>query len=103
MAEQRLIDAGKLIEKAYWHGGTPSYDKPYPEGHDAVDVEDIENSPTVDAVPVVRCMDCEYGKVSDTKGCVWCTCYGIHKSLNGFCEYGEWKKWKDGEQDGRVD
>lgn len=57
---ERLIDAGKLIEKAYWHGDTPSYGKPYPEGRDAVDVEDIENAPTVDAVLVVRCKDCCY-------------------------------------------
>ena len=60
--------------------------------------DDIDAQPTVDAVPVVRCMDCEYGKVSDTKGCVWCTCYEINKSLNGFCDYGE---MKDGEQDGK--
>lgn len=55
--------------------------------------KNMGDEPTVDAVPVVRCKDCEYGKfISDTKGCVWCTCYEIHKSLNGFCEYGEWKK-----------
>lgn len=58
--EQRLVDANKLIEKAYWHGDTPSYGKPYTEGHDAVDVEEIENSPTIDAVQVVRCKDCKY-------------------------------------------
>ena len=50
----RLIDADKLIEKAYWHGNTPSFEELYPEGHDAVDVEEIENSPTVDAMPVVH-------------------------------------------------
>ena len=54
----RLIDADDIIDKSYWHGAIPTYDNPFPHGRDAVDVEDIENAQTIDAVPVVRCKDC---------------------------------------------
>lgn len=86
----RLIDAGKLIEKAYWHGGTPSYDKPYADGHDAVDVEDIENSPTVDAVPyeIVK----EWFEEIDKKLDILFEKVGCNT-----------EHIKDGEQDGKVD
>ena len=49
-----LIDRDALIDKSYWHGEMPTYDNPFPNGHDAVDVEDIETAPTIDAVPVVH-------------------------------------------------
>lgn len=92
---QRLVDANKLIEKAYWHGDTPTYGKPYPKGHDAVDVEDIENSPTIDAVQVVRCKDCVHRDPEDKK----CDCGSLARSGcpfpvddNYFCGYGERKE-----------
>lgn len=50
----RLVDADKLIEKGYWHGERPDCGNPFAEGVDAVDTIDIENAPTVDAVPVVH-------------------------------------------------
>lgn len=54
----RLIDADALIEKAYWHGEHPSVDDLFAEGVDAVDVSDIDNAPTIEAEPVVRCEKC---------------------------------------------
>lgn len=45
----RLIDADKLERQEYW-GNERCFDY--------VDAEDIDNAPTVDAVPVVRCKGC---------------------------------------------
>ena len=47
----RLIDADKLEKQEYW-GNERCFDY--------VDAEDIDNAPTVDAVPVVRCKDCKH-------------------------------------------
>lgn len=53
----RLIDADELIEtKGYWHGERPDWGHPFAEGVDAVDTVDIEDAPTIDAVPVVHGM-----------------------------------------------
>ena len=47
--------------------------------------EDVDNAPTIDAVPVVRCRECKYHKPSD-----YCT---KHKQTgwfdDNFCSYGE--------------
>ena len=53
---------------------------------------DIENAPTIDAVPVVRCRCC-IGKstwYNDAKyGCAVCGMSGMYpKSEDGFCSYG---------------
>jgi hypothetical protein len=47
----RLIDADKLEKQEYW-GNERCFDY--------VDAEDIDNAPTVDAVPVVRCKGCKH-------------------------------------------
>jgi hypothetical protein len=62
--EKRLIDANALLNKAYWHGKIPTHGCLYPEGSEAVDVDDIENAPTVDAVEV-KC------KVGDLVYALW--------------------------------
>lgn len=49
-----LIDRDKLLEKAYFHGKLPDPGNLYPYGKEAVDVDDIESAPTIDAVPVVH-------------------------------------------------
>ena len=51
MAEKRLIDANTLKAKAF---ADPD------SGEAMVYLQDIDESPTVDAVKVVRCKDCEY-------------------------------------------
>ena len=98
-SEKRLIDYYYLAEKiecpgeplVYWH--------------------DIEDAPTVDAVPVVRCRDCEYwgdedGKLQRSDGVLFARCK-IHNYLldgrhtgwcpteNDFCSYGERKEGAD--------
>lgn len=73
----RLIDTDKLERQEYW-GNERCFDY--------VDAEDIDNAPTVDAVPVVRCKDCkhEFGG-----SCIIC---GFQKRKpEDFCSYGERK------------
>lgn len=72
-----LIDADKLERQEYW-GNERCFDY--------VDADDIDNAPTVDAVPVVRCKDCknEFGG-----SCIIC---GFQKRKpEDFCSYGERK------------
>ena len=57
----RLIDADKLKEEAYTSWECKS------QPCAVVDVQEIDDAPTVDAVQVVRCKDCRwYDKVD------WC-------------------------------
>lgn len=76
----RLIDADKL----------PKYD-----GYalSATEVaQAVENAPTVDAVPVVRCKDCKYGEPNGQHGCK-CYHYKLYEthemSPNDFCSRAE--------------
>lgn len=52
----------------------------------------IDNAPTVDAEPVVRCKDCKYGEPNGQYGC---KCYhhqlyeAHEMSPNDFCSYGK--------------
>ena len=58
----------------------------------------VNQAPTVDAVPVVRCKDCKYGEVDDAdfpaqylckhNGADW-------NDENHFCSYGERKEGSD--------
>ena len=54
----------------------------------------IDNAPTIDAVPVVRCKDCEHSKewYRDRLMChVWAE-FGVSVFEDGFCNYGERRK-----------
>ena len=89
----RLIDANALpVHKAYcvdeagW--GANFY---------VVDKEDIDNAPTIDAVPVVRCKECKHYKpgkyFKDINFCHRLPYYaekgGLNVSDDDFCSYGE--------------
>ena len=82
MAEQRLIDAGKLFtefEKAAWNDNAD---------RDDVAEELLLNAPTVDAVPVVHGHWIEHGTdeaVCSFSECSVCGTY-IHM-CHKFCEY----------------
>lgn len=55
---------------------------------DIIAKEIIRNAPTVDAVPVVRCLDCKFYFPGSTKPCV----LSIGLTMvdeNDFCSYGE--------------
>lgn len=82
----RLVDADKIRWK--------SYPNDYGETNDDyVGKCDIDNMPTVDAVPVVRCKNCETGMVSDNNEYIICCRLGVGMEFDDFCSYG---KRKDG-------
>ena len=79
----RLIDADELIVIEY--GGIKFVPKEF-----------IDEAPTVDAVPVVRCKDCTYYKES-YEG-VFCSSTGAGMPEDGYCSDGE-RKDEDDETD----
>ena len=82
----RLIDADALkirdISPSYW------------QVVDGLTEYDIEDAPTVDAVPVIRCRDCKHCRRELAQG-KWegsCRYWNTHSvMLNDFCSYGERK------------
>ena len=41
-----------LYEKAYWHGEHPDVGNPFPDGVEAIDIEDVDAIPAADVAPV---------------------------------------------------
>lgn len=63
---------------------------------DIIAREVIRFAPTVDAVPVVRCLDCKHAWIHPC-GYVYChrdgrSAYEMTFSLDSFCSYGERKE-----------
>lgn len=75
--EKRLIDANALIEEAYVEGA-----------YGYVDAKQIVDTPTIDAVEVVRCKDCVSHGNCDSERVFTFYC-GIS---NPFCCAGRWKR-----------
>ena len=75
----RLINADALLEHKVY-AETPTISGDFVPGFV------IDRAPTIDAVPVVRCKDCEWNDV--------CKDAGYYLGVNGFCSKG---KKKDGE------
>lgn len=76
----RLIDADELKGKAI---ADPD------DGEYFVYCQDIDEAPTVDAVPVVRCKDCKYYKPDEYEcGCDFAGGLPYVKA-GDFCSYGE--------------
>ena len=69
----RLIDADKLD---WWYKGRPIR-------------RVIDEAPTVDAVPVVRCRDCKMRCPESVCIAKHCTLTGIPVDDDDFCSYGE--------------
>ena len=91
----RLIDADELRKKAQW------MEMPDRQGINfdvrAVSASSIDLSPTIDAVPVVRCKDCKHRKLSGAAPFMYYCCNnndGLVGGLreNDFCSYGERKE-----------
>ena len=86
----RYIDADKLINDL-------DYDVScYPGGNDKsyIQVCDfksmIHGQPTADVVEVVRCKDCKgYNTHDCAEGFGWCEAFGLGKTDDQFCSYGE--------------
>lgn len=80
----RLIDADELKGKAI---ADPD------DGEHFVYCQDIDEAPTVDAVPVVRCRDCVYAQSAkiNKKGFRICPASHMEITDDDFCSYGERK------------
>lgn len=87
----RLIDADALLEKA-WDADTRI------DYVQVVDVGDIIEAPTIDAVPVVRCKDCIWYEIyqlkkdgTDDLRCKrsYCALWGNYLKPDYFCADGE--------------
>ena len=96
----RLIDADRLNKPIYAEednitGSGMSYDEicGYNDGID-IAWNKIDQAPTIDAVPVVRCNDCI--RRYDTDECPMCFLiegkYYEYTNGNGFCDRGEKKE-----------
>lgn len=103
----RLIDADALkegikeLKQSPWYNNdiNPSWRQGIKDAVHVVETLCIDEEPTVDAVPVVRCKDCEYGRpylvqqYADNKiefmTYLWCgdMCYATNG--NGFCSKAE--------------
>jgi hypothetical protein len=78
----KLIDADKLL-------GLMS-DLMFKEGFRETMKTIIKNTPTVDAVPVVRCKDCKhYNTIGCSKGFGWCENMDRGVSDNFYCANGK--------------
>ena len=88
----RLIDADALKKKADMRGRCL---RPLVTAFQmCVTVHDIDDAPTIDAVPVVRCKDCKWwsrnvGIVDSPNG--HCFSHDIDPNGYDFCSYGERK------------
>lgn len=83
MEKMRLIDAEALRK---WYAET-SDDGKY--GFDVFTSEvlaDIDNAPTIDAVPVIRCKYCKHRHLD---GMIWDCPFGLTGGEDFFCAYGE--------------
>lgn len=51
----------------------------------------VNEAPTIDAVPVVRCKDCKHNNESRAIGesGMWCDYWGIDPDPDDFCRWGE--------------
>lgn len=89
----RLIDVDELKGKAF---ATPD------DGEHFVYCQDIDEAPTVDAVPVIRCRECKFWEPYGIKGfrnargpLEWCggcmMCRGSRVESD-FCSFGKRKK-----------
>lgn len=91
----RLIDADELVKSVYDKAACYTDRDGYVmvrRGEIAIMIDD---APTIDAVPVVRCKDCKYSNTDhaiSTKR-TWCDYWAIDPDFNDYCSHG---KRKDG-------
>ena len=55
----------------------------------------IENAPIIDAIKVVRCSQCEYGKGGYHEGERYCTWFACDVGADNYCKYAERKKTRN--------
>ena len=91
MAE--YIEREALYEKAYWHGEHPDVGNPFPDGVDAIDIEDVDAIPAADVAPVrhgrwlsqvvlgQKAWDCSECKTLGSPHWKWCPVCGCMMDL----------------------
>ena len=97
--EKRLIDANALvdaIEDIDWYhvnakgklvdGANPANNTPIYKAFDIYNA--IKNAPTVDAIEVVRCVNCQSHEPCEVRNRVWCRTMGRYMKNDGFCSEG---------------
>ena len=80
--EKRLIDANALAENWFYTNDT---------GTQVVELLEIEQAPTVDAVEVVRCKDCKHYLYDDFDGAYVCMQLSKYVKPDFWCAHGERK------------
>lgn len=86
-----LIDRAALMAKSGWYNLTTG------KSIHAVEDYEIASMQSVDAVPVVRCKDCDRKLIPRTpKNQVWCRENRCYKKPDDFCSYGERKDETNG-------
>ena len=87
--EKRLIDANALLKAIEFE-----YDLNY--GEILTDpvrfAYMVEDAPTVDAVEVVRCKNCQKHEPCEVRNRVWCRQMGRYMREDGFCSEGKVKE-----------
>lgn len=83
----RLIDADELLKDNIHIVGGIRITSGKIQNIDAIQTSAIENAPTIDAVPVVRCKDCEHYWDG-----TWCVINEAYFEEDDFCSYGERKE-----------
>ena len=83
-SEKRLIDANALISYIDECSQESRFRVYYGYAKSCID-----DAPTVDAVPVVRCRDCKYHEDTHVTGFEHCCLYDLTMRYNDFCSYGK--------------
>lgn len=88
--KKRLIDANALLENVQFRSPIDNKNAEVIAGCVDITRRLIENAPTVDAVEVVRCKDCDKisPSVTPIKDAVWCREFRAYMQCDGFCSYG---------------
>lgn len=106
----RLIDADALYEEMDYHVTSVSVCATVDQARGMTRMKqmclkDVQNAPTVDAVPVVRCKDCKFGMLLFTmSGMLYVGCekdkMARLRKPNDYCSEGERKTKDGGEENG---
>lgn len=91
--EKRLIDANEYCMELYNEMNYPGRSEEFMTAID-VAIADLTDAPTVDAVEVVRCLDCKYLMFSDCYGECGKGYMGVVRP-DDFCSRGERKEGAD--------
>lgn len=89
----------RLIDKDRCKADIEQFNRPLCDGYHMKDyvlnqiITDIENQPTVDAVPVIRCRDCKHCMIFSMFTSKWYVCCrnekGVDVNADDFCSYAE--------------